>query len=293
MQSAILYEKPGDVGRKTILLVEDEVITSMAQAQFLTNSGYSVIQAADGETAVSLALGNRMIDLVLMDIDLGQGIDGTQAAVMILAEKDIPILFLSSHSEEDMVRKVKNVTRYGYVVKNSGEFVLLSSIEMAFELFEAHSNMREREEHLDVTLQSIADCVISTDHDGRIVRMNRAAEQLTGWSFGESAGRNLYDVFHVTDEENSPYFGVRFIDPDGSAKAGERRRNLILISRSGGVYRINKSSSPITDNSGRIIGRVFVFRNITGDYEAHRTLMEKSALMRGLFENMQIGRAHV
>jgi hypothetical protein len=36
-----------------------------------------------------------------------------------------------------MVDKVSGVTRYGYVVKNSGDFVLQSSIEMAFELFEA------------------------------------------------------------------------------------------------------------------------------------------------------------
>ena len=37
-----------------------------------------------------------------------------------------------------MVEKVKGITRYGYVLKNSGEFVLLEAIQMAFELFQAH-----------------------------------------------------------------------------------------------------------------------------------------------------------
>ena len=47
-----------------------------------------------------------------------------------------------------MVDKVKGITRYGYVLKNAGEFILLESIQMAFELFEANQQIKEREEAL-------------------------------------------------------------------------------------------------------------------------------------------------
>jgi len=272
--------------RKTILLVEDEVITSMAQAQFLANSGYNVLQANDGDTAISIALENGDIDLILMDIDLGYGIDGTRAAELILEGKDIPIVFLTSHGEKEMVQLVKNITRYGYIIKNSGEFVLLSSIEMAFELFEAHRKTREREEYLDVTLHSIADCVISTDSEGCIVRMNRAAEIITGWKLEDAAGKALYDVFHVTDAEVSdqPFDKVFYLN-----KKGEWRNKLILISRNGGVYRIDKSSSPIRDVYGNIRGRVIIFRDVTGEHNTQKDLMLRGALMRGLFDNMPAG----
>ncbi|HOP63426.1 MAG TPA: PAS domain S-box protein [Spirochaetota bacterium] len=289
MQNIIKSEKEFEKLKKTILLVEDEVVTAMAQAQFLANSGYNVIQANDGDTAVSMALENGDIDLVLMDIDLGSGINGTRAAELILSGRDIPIVFLTSHAEKEMVQMVKNITRYGYVIKDSGEFVLLSSIEMAFELFQAHRNSREREEHLDVTLQSIADCVISTDVNGNIVRMNRAAENLTGWTFNEAAGENLYDVLHVTEVgsgESDGQFCDRIPHID---RKGEWRNKLLLKSKNGEVYRIDKSSSPIRDTYGNIRGRVVIFRDVTGEHETQKALMERGALMRGLFENMPSG----
>ncbi|GEM_PF-518370 len=286
MQNIMTSEDMAENRRKNILLVEDEVITSMAQAQFLANSGYNVLQANDGDTAISIALENGDIDLILMDIDLGYGIDGTRAAELILEGRDIPIVFLTSHAERDMVQLVKNITRYGYVIKNSGEFVLLSSIEMAFELFEAHRKTREREEYLDVTLHSIADCVISTDSDGRIVRMNRAAENITGWKLEDAAGQALYDVFHVTDAEVSeqPFDKIFYLN-----KKGEWRNKLILISRSGAVYRIDKSSSPIRDGYGNIRGRVIIFRDVTGEHNTQKALIVRGALMRGLFDNMPAG----
>jgi PAS domain S-box-containing protein len=130
--------------KKTILLVEDEALIALAEAQTIEGFGYNVLMAKSGEKAVEIATGNESPDLILMDIDLGKGISGPEAAAAILAKTTIPIVFLTSHSEREMVEKVRGITRYGYVIKNSGDFVLQSSIEMAFELFEA--NMRQSRE---------------------------------------------------------------------------------------------------------------------------------------------------
>jgi CheY-like chemotaxis protein len=56
-------------------------------------------------------------DAILMDINLVSGIDGTQAADRILKSKDIPIIFVSSHIEPEIVRRTENITSYGYVIK--------------------------------------------------------------------------------------------------------------------------------------------------------------------------------
>lgn len=122
---------------KTILLVEDESIIALAEAMTLKKCGYIVITAATGEKAVEIVAENSDISLVLMDINLGAGIDGTEAAQLILKKRDIPILFLSSHTEREVVEKTENITSYGYIVKNSGETVLLTSIKMAYKLHEA------------------------------------------------------------------------------------------------------------------------------------------------------------
>ena len=81
--------------------------------------------------------------MILMDIDLGDGIDGTQAAVEIQNIVDIPIVFLSSHTDPEMVKKTEGITSYGYIVKDSGPTVLISSIKMAFRLFSAKIAMEK------------------------------------------------------------------------------------------------------------------------------------------------------
>ncbi len=134
---------------KRILLVEDEAIIAMKEAKTIENHGFDVKLAYSGEKAIEQVKSNPEISLVLMDIDLGKGMSGTEAAQHILTYKELPIIFLTSHSEKEMVNKVKGITSYGYVLKNSGEFVLIESIDMAFELFEAkqkaQNHLKERE----------------------------------------------------------------------------------------------------------------------------------------------------
>jgi len=86
--------------QKTIILVEDDAIIALSQKRDLIKRGYKVIHTSTGEKAVEfLKLDSQKINLILMDIDLGKGIDGTQAAREILKLKEIPIVFLSSHTE--------------------------------------------------------------------------------------------------------------------------------------------------------------------------------------------------
>lgn len=137
---------------KTILLVEDQAIIAMATTHMLRSNGYAVITAYDGESAVRTATADNTVDLVLMDIDLGPGMDGTQAAALILNNRDIPVVFMSSHSEPEIVERTDRITSYGYIVKNSPATVLLASLRMAFRLYEARVAVIEREEELEAAL---------------------------------------------------------------------------------------------------------------------------------------------
>ena len=143
----------------TILLVEDEVIISMATMRKLEAFGYKAISASSGEKAVQRVLENPHISLILMDIDLGRGKSGPEAALEILRRRTVPIVFLTSHAEREMVEKVRGITRYGYLLKSCGDFVLRSSIEMAFELFESHKGLEKEKERYKTTLHSIGDAV--------------------------------------------------------------------------------------------------------------------------------------
>jgi len=131
--------------KRAILLVEDEAILAIAEKMELEKYGYVVNIVNTGEKAVEAVKTMPDIDLVLMDINLGNGIDGTQAAEIILKDHDIPIVFVSSHSEREVVEKTERITSYGYVIKNSSFTILDASIKMVLKLFQEKKNRAEKE----------------------------------------------------------------------------------------------------------------------------------------------------
>jgi PAS domain S-box-containing protein len=163
--------KPG----ARILLVEDDAIIALAERRVLAGAGYEVEIAGEGAQGVGRALSSPF-DLVLMDIDLGAGIDGGEASRRIRAGGGPPVVFLSSHSEESAVAKTKDAGGYGFIVKGSGDRVLLASVRMAIELASALRGLEESEERWASLAETAPDFILSIGPD-RIVRsINRAPE---------------------------------------------------------------------------------------------------------------------
>jgi len=186
---------------KTILLVEDEVILAMTEKMALERYGYKVITAVSGEKALSLLDEETPVDLILMDINLGKGMDGTETASRILGKKDIPLIFLSSHTEPDVVEKTEGITSYGYVVKNSSMTVLDASIKMAFKLYLSMRNEREREAALRATeaqyrniFDNAVEGIFRSTADGRFLVMNSALAKILGYDSPEEARSAITDI---------------------------------------------------------------------------------------------------
>ncbi|MFP4491254.1 MAG: PAS domain S-box protein, partial [Spirochaetaceae bacterium] len=207
---------------KKILLVEDEALIALSESKMLKKNGFQVVTAYSGEKAVAAVEEDRDIDLILMDIDLGEGMDGTEAAEIILNRHDLPIAFLSSHTEAEVVEKTEGITSYGYIVKNSGETVLLASIKMAFRLFEAHRELKEQKVHLNDALikyehsaeqlaakneelnryfTSSLDLLCIANTRGEFVRLNPEWERVLGYPLEYLEGTSLLDYVHHEDRE--------------------------------------------------------------------------------------------
>ncbi len=128
---------------KTILLVEVNRDFNPALPELLENAGYHVKSVYRPEDAVKYTSENDDVNLILMNIDSLSGMNGAEAARIILASKTLPVIFLASNIDNQMMDKIRGITRYGYHVRNSGDTLLLLSIEMAFELFEINENLNE------------------------------------------------------------------------------------------------------------------------------------------------------
>jgi len=114
-----------------------------------------------------------------------------------------------------------------------------------------------------VTLDCIGDGVISTDNEGRVVYLNRAAEIMSGWSSDEAAGRRLSQVLQLVDAD------TRALAPDPVVAVLQRGatvglpRNCVLVRRDGTECAIEDSIAPILGEDGVVTGVVMVFRDVT------------------------------
>jgi PAS domain S-box-containing protein len=254
------------MGAKTVLLVEDEAIIALAEAAAIRRAGYDALIVGSGEDAVGETLGNTAISLVLMDINLGAGIDGTEAARRILAERNVPIVFLTSHSEREMVEKVRGITRYGYVIKNSGDFVLQASIEMAFELFEALERLKDKEAALaqeqyllHALLDGSTDYIYFKDRESRFIRASAA---LAG-SFGIGDPADLIGKtdFELFSEEHARQ---AFEDEQAIIRTGEPISKEEKETRSGRPDAwVLTNKMPLRDRLGSIVGIFGISMDIT------------------------------
>jgi PAS domain S-box-containing protein len=276
-----------EINNKTILLVEDEAVIALSEKKALEKYGYDVITVLSGEDAIDISRQILNLDLILMDIDLGKGIDGSQTAQIILEKRDLPVVFLSSHIEPQVVEKTEKITSYGYILKNSSITVLDASIKMAFKLFEANKKLADEKEHLSTTLNSIGDAVIVTDIMCNITRMNPVAEKLTGWTINEADGLPIDAIFKIINADSRLAVDNPVEKVLHNGRIVGLANHTVLISKNEAEYQIADSGSPIINSSGEITGVVLVFRDVTEEYKLQKTLQEKDKILSASNEMLQ------
>ncbi|MDY6904342.1 MAG: PAS domain S-box protein [Thermodesulfobacteriota bacterium] len=146
------------------------------------------------------------------------------------------------------------------------------------DLKQAEATLREREENLRATLNSIGDAVIVADIEGRVVRMNPVACSLTGWDEDEARGRSIKAVFTIIDRETreSVAAPIDQVLADGTVTAQESE--VILIARDDTEYHIAESAAYMRDSEGNITGAVLVFRDVTEKYRNEKELQRMQRL---------------
>jgi len=135
--------------------------------------------------------------------------------------------------------------------------------------------LRMSREDYRTTLNSIGDAVITTDTGGRIKRLNPVAEQLTGWRITDARGRPLNEVFKIIDAETREPLDTPVGRVLSSGLPAKLQKKTVLISRGGSEYPVSDSAAPIRDEEGNINGVVFVFRDITEEYQIKEALQNR------------------
>ncbi len=128
---------------------------------------------------------------------------------------------------------------------------------------EMEQRLAEERERLAVTLASIGDGVISTNLDGEIMLMNRAAEELTGWALADAAGQPLAEFLRFIDEETGKFYTDPLKKIFAQNPHAELIENVLFVARDGRELLLAVSGAPVRDSKSRIIGTVCIFRDVT------------------------------
>jgi two-component system sensor histidine kinase/response regulator len=279
------------MSKASILVVEDERVVASDLRLRLEGGGYSVCGLiSSGEEAVQKA-GELRPDLVLMDITLRGEIDGIMAAELIRRQHDLPVVFLTAHSDEGTLQRAKITEAFGYILKPFEERELYANIEMALYKHATSRRLRESERLLSTTLRSISDAVITVDAERRITFMNAVAETLTGWVCSEALGHDFGEVCALQAE------GSRFMDGglvDLAIREGKslsQSNHYVVLDRKGTATPVDRSVAPLRSQDGTVSGAVVVLRDVSDRKRAELALRESEGRFRTAFDSAPVGMA--
>ncbi len=156
-----------------ILVVEDERIIALDIGARLRRLGYRVSgTVASGPQALE-ACEKDPPALVLMDIVLNGGMDGIEAAGLIRERHDIPVVYLTSHADQETLRRAARTAPYGFVIKPGNDGWLQSAIEVALYKHATEIDLKRSEERFRPFSSA---CSTPSRFSRRCARAGRAAD---------------------------------------------------------------------------------------------------------------------
>lgn len=178
-----------------ILVVEDEFVTGLEIQARLEDLGYEVLAIIDtGEEAVIKA-GELSPDIMIMDITLKGKMNGIEAAGIIRSRYDIPVIFLTAHSDEGTVQQAIHSEPFGYLIKPLEERALHTTIRMALYKHSMDRALAESEKRYRTIAELSEDgiCIISPDLT--VSYLNTKARKIFSVPEQSDSSPDLYSVF--------------------------------------------------------------------------------------------------
>ena len=114
-----------------IYIIEDEPLIAETIKTALEKEGYIILGMTDNAKEALFDIEQLQPDLIIVDISLDGKMDGIEMVEHLKKKSDIPFIYLTSHSDDETLERVKHTEPSGYIVKPFNEKTLKSNIELA------------------------------------------------------------------------------------------------------------------------------------------------------------------
>lgn len=238
-----------------ILIVEDDELVAQDTALRIQELGYAVVGIVASGEDVLLQWPSLKPDLILMDVLLAGLIDGIETARQIRRCCDVPVIFLTSHDNDDLVKRAISTGAYAYLQKplKPGELKLTLELtlyrfhmetrlkETLSEMDRYCSVMKESEARFRAVFEEAPIGIVFAHPDGRFFKFNRAFCGFVGFSRAELLDRDFLAIAHPADcdryralaaqvlagETQSLHMEMRFLNKAGQEIWGNLIASLI------------------------------------------------------------------
>jgi PAS domain S-box-containing protein len=240
-----------------ILIVEDDPLLAIDLRYEVELLGHEVVGLAESADEALIASEENPPDLALMDINIAGSMDGIQAARMLHEIHHVPVIFITSASDDVTVARAAKGPLYGYLVKPFKRGELKASIQVA--QLKAAADATRESEHLAMvtTFGSLPDGVLTVTLDHRVQFMNAAAEQMAGCTLSEATGKKLFEVLDLMDSRQHSLLELN--DAEGAAAVEEF--GCSLARKGSEKILVDFAVTPLSDQSGQRTGFVVTLRN--------------------------------
>ncbi|MGC9517059.1 MAG: PAS domain S-box protein [Methanomicrobiales archaeon] len=248
-----------------ILIVEDDAIEAMDIKHTLESFGYSVSgSASEGKEAIEKA---KILepDLILMDIVLKDEIDGIEVSEAI-KDLEIPVIYLTAHSEESMVKRAKLTQPYAYIIKPFDIAELKYSIEMALYKHEMEMQLKESERKYKKIVETSMEGIWGMDADFKTTFVNSRMAEMLGYQVKEMLVKPVNSFMFKEDLlDHDSHMKSRI---EGVSESYERK----FRRKDGSKLWTIVSATALKDSKGRFAGSFGMFTDITKRKEIEKEL---------------------
>jgi PAS domain S-box-containing protein len=240
-----------------VLIVEDDPLLAIDLRHELEQLGYRVTALAESAEEAMIAFTEYRPDLVVMDINIVGATDGIETAHMMNAAFRVPVVFLTSFSDDATMARAARESAYGYLVKPFKPADLKAAIHFALQKAGMDTKRDQAHAKIAATVRSIPMGVVTVAVDHRVQFMNTAAERMAGCSLEDAQGKELYELLNLT---NSRLHALPELD-DARDAAPIEEFGCSLSGEGGTSILIDLTITPLKDQSGRGTGFVVTMRD--------------------------------
>jgi PAS domain S-box-containing protein len=239
-----------------VLIVEDDPMLALDLRHEVEGLGFEVTGLAESADEALTASEENCPDLALMDIQIEGSMDGISTAQILRSNYQIPVIFLTSSSDQATISKAAQSLPYGYLVKPFKLNDLKASIHTALHKSKVDAARESTQQTVSNAIEALPEAVITLSLDHKVKYMNEAAEKMAGCQLDQAMGKNFTEVLDIIDSRKQNLRNLN--DASNSAKVDEFACSLTRKDRT--HILVDFTSTAITDRSGMRTGFVVTLK---------------------------------